>query len=177
METLLKSSIDINFESLSSIIDKWRFLTFNELPKGVPPHISLLYPWVVGDINKAQIKRLENIIRRNHSFYISFKSVDIFKTGHIVLKLHMNEKLELLHYAILNEFKEYKPYDGVFEKPQLHLTVGYDMSGSNESKLYNDIKNDLCSIINKPIKVNSITVMKEISNNQWGSHQVLKLKG
>lgn len=174
---MLKSSIDINIKSISHNVDKWRTSTIPNLPKGVPPHISLLYPWVLGEINIEQVSKLNNIIRKFSCFEITFESIEIFESGHIYLNIQTNKYLDQLHEYILNEFKEYKPYNGAFEKPHLHLTVGYEENGSNNSPIYIKIKNDLKEILHKAIQVDSISIMKEVLPNIWECYKNNKLVG
>ena len=40
-----ESAIGVNLLTLAPVLDRWRVATVDAARRGVPPHITLLYPW------------------------------------------------------------------------------------------------------------------------------------
>lgn len=91
---------------------------------GLPPHISVLYPFVAGGEVKDQDRRLlESVIGGFPRVMINFKALRWF--GKEVLWLDPSPAVPLrkLTEAIVESFPECKPYGGEFDEIVPHLSV------------------------------------------------------
>jgi hypothetical protein len=67
-----KSSIDIHFDSLTDLIDKWRSSSVEVTNLGVPPHITLLYPWRDAPLSDDDLEQLRTVLSNHQAFSLCF---------------------------------------------------------------------------------------------------------
>lgn len=91
---------------------------------GLPPHISVLYPFLSGGEVKDQDRRLlESVIGGFPRVMINFKALRWFRKEVLWLEPSPAVPLRKLTEAIVESFPECKPYGGEFDEIVPHLTV------------------------------------------------------
>ncbi|MHC4816813.1 MAG: hypothetical protein ACYTF8_01960 [Planctomycetota bacterium] len=65
----MESSVDIHLAELADLVSPWREATVEVAARGVPPHITLLYPWKPPPIETSDIRAFEEgwwTVRQHH---------------------------------------------------------------------------------------------------------------
>lgn len=92
--------------------------------KGVPPHMTVLFPFVTADqVDADLVTRLEALFRRAPSFEQSFLDVRWFGDEVLWLASDGDEHLRSLTGLVTTQFPDYSPYGGVHAEVIPHLTV------------------------------------------------------
>lgn len=92
---------------------------------GMPPHITLVYPFAE-QVTDGILQRLEAVLGGFPAFDVSLSATQRLEwTGDTVLSLHPDppEPFLAMTEAIVAAFPEYPPYEGVFEEVIPHLTA------------------------------------------------------
>jgi 2'-5' RNA ligase len=118
-----ESAIDIHLESLDDLLKPWRQITVEVANKGVPPHLTLLYPWRVAPLSAGDILALQAALQPLEPFEIRFTKLSHFARR--VLYLALGEASERavknLMQTLFQAFPETPPYGGQFPDPTPHL--------------------------------------------------------
>lgn len=94
---------------------------------GIPPHLTVLYPFKpLALLTAGDHRRLEEIAGNNRTFAVHLGRVGWF--GEKVLYLAPDDPapVAFLTHQIWSAFPEFAPYRGLFTDPAPHLTVGHD---------------------------------------------------
>ncbi len=170
----MKSSIDIIFPELEDLLNPWRKETIEIANKGVPPHISIIYPWIDSPINENDLNKVKSLLNEINSFEIEFTDIKSFDNGILYLAIKNSTFIKNIQTKLLEIFPSIKLYNGEFENPIIHLTIAkFDNTiNSNSSQLYNKIQNYL------PLKkkITKITIMTENENSLWSCFENISLR-
>jgi hypothetical protein len=90
--------------------------------RGVPPHVTVLFPFV-SPIDGATIDRVGEICRSHPPFTAEFAAVDRFPGLVVWLRPDPPAQFVALTAAIVAAFPDYPPYGGLFTESVPHLTV------------------------------------------------------
>lgn len=94
---------------------------------GVPPHVTVLYPFLPPDrIDAAAIARLGEAVATVPAFDVVFARLDWFDDKVVWLAPEPDLPLRALTAAVYASFPDYPPYGGEHDDPIPHLTVGHD---------------------------------------------------
>jgi hypothetical protein len=92
------------------------------LSERVPPHITLLVPWVPAP-SQRDLDRLSDTIRDFGPLDLTFPQVERFPKGVIYLRPEPFEELQQLMMAVTGAFPDYPPYGGEYPEPYPHVTL------------------------------------------------------
>jgi 2'-5' RNA ligase len=87
-----ESAVDIQLESLDDLLKPWRQITVEVADKGVPPYLTLLYPWRVAPLSAGDILSLQAALKPLEPFEIRFTKLSHFARR--VLYLALDEASE-----------------------------------------------------------------------------------
>lgn len=94
---------------------------------GVPPHVTVLYPFVPPDLLDATvITRLGEVVAGVPAFDLTFARVAWFGDLVVWLAPEPDRPLRTLTAAVHRAFPNYPPYGGEEADPIPHLTVGHN---------------------------------------------------
>jgi 2'-5' RNA ligase len=94
---------------------------------GVPPHVTVLYPFLPPDrIDAAAIARLGEVVATVPAFDLVFARLDWFDDNVVWLAPEPDRPLRVLTAAVHASFPDYPPYGGEHDDPIPHLTIGHD---------------------------------------------------
>ena len=127
---MTRTAITINFPELAELVDQWRLETVEEAKNGVPPHITLLFPWVSSAISQFDIAALSRLCGQTQRFEVEFEAVRYFDRGTIYLSLKDDQDVRRLSKKIWAEYPDFPPYDGLHSDPISHLTVAEGDTGN-----------------------------------------------
>lgn len=167
------SSIDLQFDELAEPLNKWRENTVEVATLGVPPHITLLYPWRDVPLKDSDIMQLEKTLENFEPFNLCFDKVCTFEIGVVYLALADEHVPRTIMKAIFRAFPDTPPYKGAFADPSPHLTVA-KCSSENVSSL----RDEIAGVLDLPIELNvsKIFVMEEREDGQWFNRHAIMLQ-
>lgn len=123
------SAVFVIAEPLTAFVDRWRAESVLpvdpplRLSEAIPPHLTLLSPWLPDPTDPAATGRLQEAVGNVARFELAFGSVGTFPAGTVFLSPDPSPGLEALFQALLTAFPDYPPYGGQFEGWVPHLTV------------------------------------------------------
>lgn len=167
------SSIDIQFGELTELLSRWRRGTVKVSALGVPPHITLLYPWRNAPLKESDLQQLEKVGAGFEPFDLCFDRVGTFESGVVYLALKDEHVLREIMKAIFTAFPDTLPYGGAFTNPSSHLTVAKclpeDLSGLGD---------EIAKALSLPMTfhVAEIFVMEEREDGQWFNRHTVGLQ-
>ena len=136
----MKTSIDIIFPEIEELLGSWRKETIELSHKGVPPHISIVYPWINTPLKQEDLTTIEEILSIEKIFTIEFNSIEKFENGVVFLGLSDSENIREIQKKIMNKYSGIKMYDGKIKNPIFHLTIA--KINNNEDIKFKQIKED-----------------------------------
>ena len=105
------------------IVGEWRLRHTSDAPLGIPPHVTLLVPFVpAGELTSEVEERLGRLLGKAEPFEVTFPRAARFPDV-LYLEPQPSEPFSALTEAIAAEWPEHPPYEGVHETVIPHLTV------------------------------------------------------
>lgn len=170
-----ETSIDIHFPELTDLISSYRAKTVAVAAKGVPPHITLLYPWVDASQINNHIERLKFTLKHISPFSIIFSSFNFFPNGTLFLQLADDKPIRNVMKAIRNAFPKILPYGGEFLDPAPHLTIAKTRTPEEALRMKKEIVTVIEPKLPITVDVNQVIVMQETESENWQNAEVIKL--
>jgi 2'-5' RNA ligase len=128
------TAILIAVPELTEFTDRWRSVSYSSarpdlaLSELVPPHVTVLVPWV-RDPKPKDVQRLEDAIADVQPFELSFPTAGQFPDGLAWLRPEPFDQVEELVRRVLATFPECPPYGGKHPDPHPHLTISSSAQG------------------------------------------------
>ncbi len=170
-----KSAIDIHFKEIDDLISKWRHSTIAVASKGVPPHITLLFPWRPVPITDIDISTLRSVTKGQHPFPIVFTHIEQFSKRVIYLAINEESDVRILIQKIIAAFPDASPYDHEFPNPIPHLTIAKAPDDATFDALFKEVSASIVSELPIEIIVREIVVMEEGEDTNWRVHSIITL--
>ena len=114
---IVETAVVIAFPELSRVVDDWRERTSDDRPSiGVPPHVTLLYPFVPAEqVDESVVAELTSAVRSDvGSSRWSSASCDAGRAWPIWRRSRA-EPFTRLTEAIVERWPDYPPYEGIHE--------------------------------------------------------------
>jgi 2'-5' RNA ligase len=109
-------------------VGSWRAALDRSAGWGVPPHVTVLYPFVPPDrIDKAVLRKLADAVKPVPAFDVVFARSAWFDDTVLWLPPEPDGPFRTLTAAVWARFPDHPPYGGRIAEPTPHLTVGQDM--------------------------------------------------
>ena len=142
---------------------------------GVPPHVTLLYPWVPGgDLTSALRAPLAALAASHPPFGLTLDGVGRFDDT-LYLAPSPIEPIRALITDLVAAFPAHPSYGGsiVVEKLVPHVTVASGVDGSTMDRLDDSLRGDL------PIQatITSLVVIAEGEDGRWRTRWRVRLGG
>ena len=170
---LRQSAISISVPELGTLLAPWRDATVKVASKGVPPHITLLYPWRTPPLGGSDMEALRAVIVHIHAFSITFSTFGRFESSILFLQPDDDGTLHKLMHTLFAAFPDTPPYGGTIPDPTPHLTVA-ETNGEEQIKEFEDqARQALAQHLPFTIHVTHITVLEQDEQEVW--HQVAAL--
>jgi len=167
-----ETAIVIAVPVLSDLLRPWREVS---APKGVPPHVTLLYPWKTPPLSDTDIDLVRAAIANVVPFSIRFGDIARFPEGVLYLKLEDETQVLTLMKAIHSAFPDTPPYGGKFPNPIPHLTLA-KVDGENDlDRLHRELSHVLAPFLPLCIDVRFVLVMEEDNTGYWRTKAELPL--
>ena len=169
----MPSAVDLHFPELAESIEVWWRGTHD---LGVPPHITLLYPWV-DVVTESDLEKVRQVASRTSSFEFSFASVEAFAAGAIYLRPTPDEPIRNLMRSLASVFPDSPLYDGVIADPVPHLTIARTEPGLATDTMRRTIAESLSSYLPLVKSVSAFAVMERCADGAWGTLASFPLLG
>lgn len=119
----MPTAVLIPFPVLSPLVDPFRATLDRSAVWGVPPHITILYPFVP-DLTPDVLTRLGEVLAPISAFDVDFASVKWFRDDLVWVAPADDAPFRTLMAALWAVFPDYPPYGG-FQDPTPHVTIGH----------------------------------------------------
>lgn len=120
-----KSAIVIPFPEVDDVVDAWRRLLDPAQIRGIPAHVTVLFPFVLPtDLSSEHLNLLESHFAMTSSFNVAFDSTGWFEDRVVYLEPKPEERFRTMTKQLLRAFPSCLPYGGKFADPIPHLTLG-----------------------------------------------------
>ena len=150
------------------MIGSWRREHTGDGAKGMPAHVTLLYPFAtVEDVDPAA---LEGVFEGVEPFGYSLRELRDWPDGVVYLDLEPAEPFVRLTESLCERFPDYPPYGGAHETIVPHVTVVHEADELVRADAVASVARSL------PIACNASEawLMHEV-NGQWQRHTPLPL--
>ena len=120
-----QSALLVPVVEAEDVVSPWRARLDPAARRGVPPHVTLLYPFALpAAINEDICARLREVFATVRRFDFSLASVKWFGDDVVFLAPEPDEPFRRLTNMLTEAFPAYPPYEGAFVDVVPHLTVG-----------------------------------------------------
>lgn len=133
---------------------------------GVPPHVSLLFPWRETPVTADDLEEVSSAIKTIRAFAIRFGGVAVFPNGTVYAAVEPSEQLSSLLRRIWGAFPETPPYGGEFGAPQPHLTLA-KCAPADAPTVAAQLEERLRPILPLDLRVSAITVLEQQPDDTW----------
>lgn len=118
----MQTGLILAVPGLLEAVEAWRTAALPGAPLAVPPHLTVLYPWVEREPAEEDLRRVREATCHLRPFHLTFREVGTFP-GFVWLRPEPSEAVVAVHTAVATTFAEFPPYAG--EHPDFipHLTV------------------------------------------------------
>src|SRR5256885_2747997 len=118
-----RSAVLVHIPEAEPVVGEWRLRHTHDGPLGVPPHVTLLFPFVPADSLSGEVeKRLARIVGEAEPFDVTFARTARFP-GLVYLEPRPSRSFSALTEVIAAEWPEHPPYEDEFDEVIPHLTV------------------------------------------------------
>lgn len=128
-----ETAVVVPVRAAEALVDGHRRRLTRAGADGMPPHITLLYPFTDSTLlSDGRMREVGEIIASCESFRVSLRSVGRFDSDPPILYLvpEPTTPFAALTRALVAAFPEHQPYGGKYPDPAPHLTVAIADSGT-----------------------------------------------
>lgn len=169
----MPSAVDLPFPELTPLIDEWWVGTHEP---GVPPHITLLYPWV-DVVDAADLEKVRLVAADTPAFDVSFTTVEAFEAGAVYLRPEPDRPIRELIARLASAFPDTPLYGGAIADPIPHLTITRSEPGAATESARRRIAETLAPHLPVTVSVTTLAVMQPDADGVWHTLHEVALGG
>ena len=154
MAALKLFAFSIPFREVAPVVDDWRERTCIAKPShGVPPHVTLLIP------SPPDLDGAVTALTGFPPFDVTFAQLDRFP-GTLWLAPEPTDPFVAMTEALVKQFPDYPPYDGLYRTIRPHLTVaqGDDLDAAATA---------LAGHLPLQSRASSVVLFEQIAPDHW----------
>ncbi len=169
-----ESAIGISVPELADLIDHWRVPSVAAAALGVPPHITLLYPWRPAPLHISDLAEAASAVAGVAPFTLTFRRLGRFPG---VLFLHPEPGIILrdVMWRLAAAFPDTPLYGGQFADAVPHLTVAQAATEDALAGIETEVTAHLASHVPIEVTVRELAVMEESEDRQWTHRSTIRL--
>ena len=172
-----ESAIGIVVPELADLVDPWRLSTIPSATLGVPPHITLLYPWRPAPLQPADLHAVRAAVMGIAPFTLAFRQVGRFP-GALYLSPEPDDSLRSLFQRLVRAFPETPPYGGQFGVDLTpHLTIALAATEAELNRLQAQITVHLEPQLPRYVAIHALSIVEEGPDGIWTPSATIKLVG
>ena len=118
----MQTGLILAVPDLQDAVAVWRTVALPGVQLDVPPHLTLLYPWLPREPTEEDRRRVHEAICHLHPFTLSFGEVGTFP-GFVWLRPEPLDPVLAVYSAVTGAFAETPPYEGEHADVIPHVTV------------------------------------------------------
>ena len=121
-----ETGVVVPVRAAAAVVGRWRRRYDTSAPLGVPPHVTICYPFVPRDLlTAADLADLAGIVAAQPAFDLRLPATGRFPgdPGVLYLQPDPDRPFRALTAALLERWSDHPPYGGRFPDPMPHLTV------------------------------------------------------
>jgi 2'-5' RNA ligase len=147
------------------VVGSWRMQYTFDAPAGIPPHVTVLFPFVPSkQVGKVE-QRVGEIVSVKPPFDVVFARTARFPEV-LYLDPEPAEPFLALTGAIASEWPEHPPYEGAFETVIPHLTV----AEAEDSALLDRIAAQVEPQLPIEMQAREVSLFVEDEGGRWREH-------
>ena len=153
------------------VIGRWRGELDPSARRGMPPHITVLYPWApLDELDDGQLEELGAIVATVPSFTVSLNDIQRFPQT-LWLGPYPTDPFVRLTTGVEQRWPAYEPYSGRFSAIVPHLSIGDAVDPDALGHVVAEVSPRL------PIeaKVASVALFAHDEEGRWQQHSVYPL--
>ena len=110
---------------LDPVLDAHRRRLDTGAIRGVPAHVTVLYPWIPpANITNDVLTALGSVLREHPAFDLTFDAIRWFGDEVAYVRPNPDNAFRQLTAAIWQHWPDHPPYEGRIADPIPHLTIG-----------------------------------------------------
>jgi 2'-5' RNA ligase len=152
------------------LVGEWRLRHTHDAPAGMPPHVTLLFPFVPAERADEVEEQLAGLVAAAPAFDLAFRRTARFP-GVLYLDPEPAEPFLALIAAITAEWPEHPPYEGAVDTVIPHLTV----AESREQGLLDRVAAAVEPHLPVRTRVREASLFVEDDDGRWREHSRLPL--
>ena len=164
------SAVLVHVPVAEPIVGRWRRAHTYDAPLGMPPHVTILYPFVPREKLAEAMPRLAKLVAEHEAFDATFARTARFP-GLLYLEPEPAEPFLRLTEAVAAAWPEHPPYEGAHENLIPHLTV----AESEDSSLLDSITPEVEPRLPISHRVGAVSLFVEGDDGRWREHSRLPL--
>jgi 2'-5' RNA ligase len=158
-----QTAVLVHVPEAEPVVGEWRLRHTHDAPLGIPPHVTLLFPFVPADgLGPKVEERLARLLGEADAFDVAFARTSRFPDV-LYLEPQPSEPFAGLTAAIAAEWPEHPPYEGVHDTVIPHLTV----AEGNDEELFERIRADVEPKLPLEARVTEAQLYVEDAAGHW----------
>jgi 2'-5' RNA ligase len=138
-----RSAVLVQISEAEPVVGDWRRCHTFDAPLGVPPHVTLLFPFVHAErLTEDVEERLAGVVGTARAFDVVFARTARWPSL-LYLEPQPSEPFAALTEAIAAAWPEHPPYEGEHEVVIPHLTVAESEDGELLDRIAEDVEPQL----------------------------------
>lgn len=142
---------------------------------GVPPHVSILYPWRRSPLSMLDMTDVENVIDAVPAFSISFDAVARFENGTVYAQIGDSPALSALMRTVWKAFPETPPYGGEFAAPAPHVTLAKPPIEHADAVMA-ELRAKFAAGLPLGFDVSRISILEQLADDTWRTANEIELR-
>ena len=118
----MRSAVVVTVPEAAPVVDELRLRYTYDAPRGMPAHVTVLFPFVPAKRLEEAEEPLAALLREHTTFEASFARTARFP-GVLYLAPEPAERFSALTHAVAGAWPEHPPYEGAHDTVIPHLTV------------------------------------------------------
>jgi 2'-5' RNA ligase len=167
----------VEVPAVEPLVESWRSRYDPAAAKGVPAHITVLFPFVApDDLDATVVECIGRAVREVPPFEFELVAVDEFPDA-VWLRPEPRDGFVALTNALWAEFPQYPPYGGRFPDVRPHLTIAKVLSDDARRDLRVDIEAAFNGSLPLGARAEALSVFTSDDRGIWTRRHILPLRG
>jgi 2'-5' RNA ligase len=173
----MRSALIIEVPEAEPLVHRWRLHYDPVAACGVPPHITVLYPFVEpAACDESTLDEVRRAVGTVQAFAYELVCVDGFP-GVIWLRPDPDDPFRELTKRAAEAFPEHPPYEGRIDEPQPHLTAAMVSTGVDQAELTSRIREDVDWRLPLTCRATAVSLFVENERDSWRRFGTVELGG
>jgi 2'-5' RNA ligase len=139
-----ETALVVVVEAAEPAVGRWRSRYDWSAAAGVPPHVTVLYPFLpLAEVTDGVLRRLGGIFAAEPAFELTFAKVERFAADVLWLAPEPAGPFRRLTHAVWQAWPQRPPYGGAYQEVTPHLTIAEHAEGVEFGEIAADVARGL----------------------------------